>query len=1011
MAGIKTSISLQDGVSPALLKMTAALENLENVLKSVDVAFRNCYDSKSIEAARDKVASQVELTKLQKSQIEKLNNQILASERARNKLEEERASYSNILIQRKSRISNLEKEINSTLTLQGKARADIDYRQHKLLGLEKAIEAAKNDEEVSAYQIQSLELLRNKWVAEIARNEARIVNYDKQIKGLKYDIGEAELMIENAQKRKAVITQELKSHLTDELHLRNRIEAIENKAAKDQADLANKQAAQVQKALDGVKRIEEANIASVKRQEAVKREAWDKQQAQMGKAIVKAEELERKERRRNFAINNNTKAQERFNSTLRKGVSTADALTSKIKSMVGAYLGVQTAGSLIKTSDQLAANEARLGLMVKDGESVTELEDKIYAAAMRSRSGYLAMSDSISKVGIQAGNLFGSSDEMVRFMETFNKMAVISKSTTQQTNAAMNQLIQALSFGQLRGDELKSILENMPMVAQVIADEATRMGDSFFNTLPDKLKHIAKDAKVTAEEIRELGYEGQISAETVVNAMLNGAKKIDKMAENMTWTWGQVWQVFKNSALKAFTPILKGITAIIQTERFKRFATWIDHVMVRVSRACVRLWNVGGVALAKVFDVVANIGTFIKDKFSFIAPILWGVIAAFTAYKTILVATAIWQGICTAATTALTAAKVIGVFVTRGITAVTARFAKVQLGLNAAMYACPYTWVIASIIAIIVLIYLVVAAINYCADTSISATGIICGAFTLLGIHIWNTIAYLWNAVASFAEFFVNVWTEPMYSVKKLFVNLATNVIDCLIAMTKGCDQFATSFANAILWAVNKAIDGWNAFVDILPDSVSSALGLGKGGKIEARSSITSDLESFKSGLNDLVADKPADYWEAPRMKNIGSDAVSNAYNWGNNLSKKVEGVFDSGKVKKVTDALEKGDFAKALSGGFADPNSALNKIAGDTGDIAKNTGDTAKNTEKSDEDFKYLRQLAERDSMNRSQLMNFKVDMSNVNHIKSGLDVDEVMKRLAKELYYEVISKMEGVY
>lgn len=718
-------------------------------------------------------------------------------------------------------------------------------------------------------------------------------------------------------------------------------------------------------------------------------------------------------------INQAKAAQDRHNSSIRQGVSNTNALWSKMKGLAGAYLGIQTVGGVIKTADALAANEARLNLMVKEGETVKQVNDQIYAAAMRSRSSFLGMADAVAKVGIQAGNLFSNSSDMVRFMETFNKMAVISKSTTQQTNAAMTQLIQALSFGQLRGDELKSILENMPMVAQVLADELTRMGDGFFNTLPDKLKHIAADGKVTADEIRALGYEGQIASETVVNAMLNGSKKIDKMAKNMTWTWGQVWEVFKNAALKAFTPIFNGISKIIQTDRFKRFATWVDNAMSRVANAINGLWETAGPVIAKIFDGIAAIGNFISNNWSFIAPVIWGIVGALTAMKIASMAAAIWSGI-------LTAAKVVGAFVTWAFTKATVAQAGAQWGLNAAMYACPLTWIIMAIIAVIVVIYLAVAAINHFAGTSYSATGFIAGLFMTLYASIYNNVAMLWNTFASFAEFLVNVFKHPAYATKKLFVDLAVNIIDCLIAMTKGCDDFATSFVNAMYEAINWVLDGWNWMVDKL-GIVGEKMGLGKATKLEMSTSITSDLSNAKADLESSVKDMPDDYWVAPRMEFKNPvEYYNKGYNWGKGVADKFDGLMSGASLEELKNLgdldkkLKQGDFSKALEGGYDDPktangasgvgkNPALDKIADDTGKIADSSGQTAENTSQNDEYFKYLRRAGERHSMNRQQLLNFKVDMSNVNHIKSGLDYDEMMKRLARELYQQVVSKMNG--
>ena len=455
--------------------------------------------------------------------------------------------------------------------------------------------------------------------------------------------------------------------------------------------------------------------------------------------------------------------------------------------------------------------------------------------------------------------------------------------------------------------------------------------------------------------------------------------------------------------------------------------TAIKNIMVKTANflksAWLNVWDKIKQLALEVWDVFKAIGRFFIDNWSLIAPIVWGIVGAFAAYKLALFAIAIWHGICAAAVAIWTGIVAVAKFVMSLFSIATWKQVAANIAMTVSGWAAtsPLLFWIIVIVAIIALFYIAIAAINKWCGTSISATGLIAGYFTLLYAHIWNIFAYLWNYIASWVEFFANVFTNPIYSVKKLFVNLATNVIDCLIAMTKGCDKFATAFVNAILWAVNKAIEGWNAFVDILPDSIASKLGLGKGNLIEARTSFTSDLESAKASLNGLLGDKPADYWEAPKMefKNLGEYAMK-GYNWGANLGDKLgsgasdlwskgkdklsgllEGASgfdpskliatkDPSKTGNATDDLA-GDLGKALGGGFDNP--ALDKIAGDTGKIANNTGETADNTSGlavSEEHLGYMRNLAEREAINRFTSSNTKVEMTNNNKIDSKLDMDE---------------------
>ncbi|UZN00559.1 hypothetical protein OL548_14130 [Lysinibacillus sp. MHQ-1] len=143
-----------------------------------------------------------------------------------------------------------------------------------------------------------------------------------------------------------------------------------------------------------------------------------------------------------------------------------------------------------------------------------------------------------------------------------------------------------------------------------------------------------------------------------------------------------------------------------------------------------------------------------------------------------------------------------------------------------------------------------------------------------------------------------------MYSVKKLFYNLATNMLDLIISMISGWDGFATSFVNAIVDAVNFAIQAWNWFVKLLPENISSSVGLKVGTEYSHRESITSDLKGLRGILDNWVGEAPDDYWEAPKMefKEL-SKSWDKGYNWGgpiyfNQVKKKSNNIKDD-KIKK----------------------------------------------------------------------------------------------------------------
>ena len=228
---------------------------------------------------------------------------------------------------------------------------------------------------------------------------------------------------------------------------------------------------------------------------------------------------------------------------------TADAtqaLTGRIKSLVGAYVGLQTVQKLVETSDQMTQINARLQLMTGSAEAAADAQDKIYQAAQRSRGAYMDMADMVAQLGTLAPDAFTDTDELIAFAEQLQKQMAISGASGQSAQAAMVQLTQALASGTLRGDELNSVLEQTPMIAKTIADYMD----------------------VTTGQMREMASEGAITADVVKNAMLSAAAETDAAYEQMPLTWSQVWTMGSNMALQAMQPVLDLISlAANNTER------------------------------------------------------------------------------------------------------------------------------------------------------------------------------------------------------------------------------------------------------------------------------------------------------------------------------------------------------------------------------------------------------------------------------------------------------------
>ena len=213
------------------------------------------------------------------------------------------------------------------------------------------------------------------------------------------------------------------------------------------------------------------------------------------------------------------------------------SLLTTVRSLAGAFLGMQSVQWLGRTSDQLTQINARLQQMTGSAEAAAEVNDMIYAAAMRSRGAYADMANMVTQLGTVAGDSFGDTGELVAFAEQLQKQMAISGASGQSAAAAMTQLTQALASGVLRGDELNSVMEQTPMIAKTIADY---MG-------------------ITTGELRDMASEGAVTADVVKNAILGAAEETNAAFEQMPMTWSQVWTQMQNIAIRALDPVLGGI--------------------------------------------------------------------------------------------------------------------------------------------------------------------------------------------------------------------------------------------------------------------------------------------------------------------------------------------------------------------------------------------------------------------------------------------------------------------
>lgn len=650
------------------------------------------------------------------------------------------------------------------------------------------------------------------------------------------------------------------------------------------------------------------------------------------------------------SINDNIHEQEQFNQEISAGTQQANELTNTIKRAVAAYVSIQSVGKALNISDELVQTTSRLNMMNDGVQTTAELVNMVYAAAQDARGSFSQMADVVARFGNNAKDAFSSSEEVVAFADLIQKQMTIAGASTQEAANAELQLSQALGSGVLRGDELNSIFEQAPNLIQNIADYLD----------------------VPIGKIREMAADGELSADVVKAAIFSAADDINSKFNEMPMTWGQIWQSMKNTAMIAFQPVLQRLNDIANSEAFQTFVNGAIEAMATLANVVLN-----------IFELIGTVGGFIADNWSIISPIIYGVIGALAVYAAYL---GIVKGIelASAAATAIhSVAMSAKIGVMAALTGQTMAATAAQMGYNGALYACPVVWIIMLLIALIAIIFAVCNAIAKMTGIANSGFGVITGGvnvviqfFKNLGLTVANIALGIGNAIAALASNMMTAFHNAICNVQSWFYNLLSTACSVIENIAAALNKLP--FVSFDYSGISSAADDYAA-------KASEAAG--------NKEDYTSISDAFNEGFTTFDAFQ--DGW--------ASDAFNAGAAWGDGIADKVSN-FSLSDVFGQTDIPNVGDYTSGFNDAIANSG-----IGDGVGSIDDNTGKIKDSLEVSEDELKYLRDIAEQEAINRFTTAEVTINQTNNNNVSSDTDLDGFITALDDAMGEAIESITEG--
>ena len=708
-------------------------------------------------------------------------------------------------------------------------------------------------------------------------------------------------------------------------------------------------------------------------------------------------------------INNNIEAQNRFNDTIadchskvvqvdsgfkgwEKAIVVANNALGLVKNVLG-DAGVMDMSGAFGRIDTMNRFQKTITTMTGDAGLAEAALAKLKDVTVGTAYG-LDVASKATQGFITRGMSLGAATEQIRIWA--DAVSFYGEGTNEQLESVVDAIGKMYSKGTVEADQLDRLFDAGIGAAEIYANA---VGESVSD-----VKDQLSDGTIAAADFIS------VVSQAMDSGLSNGA------AKTAGDTWATTFANVGAAINRGWVDIIENLDAELASHGLPSTMEMVQMFGQTVENTLSTVAGYMGMVVELAMNIgnaMTEAGSFVSDNWSIIAPLVSAAAIALMAYVVALGIYNIAQGISNIQTAISTVQKyshakaILANAAAYSVETVkTAEATVAQAGFNTMLAACPLTWIILLIIAVVAAIFMVVAAINKATGSTISALGIICGAISVAIAFVDNIYTglvnaiigigiSLWNLIVNFVNAFALIFNDPIASIEVLFLNLFNFIVEVVQSAASLLDTlFGTNLADAV-----------GGFQDKEQAKIDSVIEENGGYKV---------LETKDASDYQLERKTYADAW------NTGYDFGEGVQN---KISDKISGLKD---FLNPSDGLLGGnDYQKDYSYILGD--SSLGNIAGNTGDIAGNTGslddiagntgNTAEDTARiadavdiTDDDLKYLRDIAERDIIDRTVFTKVEVNMGGVtNQVNNMSDLDDIADRLNGVLQEQIMISAEG--